>query len=105
MSLERHTRQTARVHRHRSARTIRRGVWNAGNGQLLAKLEGHTASVRQVGFSPDGQRVVTASGDRLRGCGTRPTANCWPRSKVTRALSCRWGSHQTGSALSPPATT
>ena len=34
-------------------------VWNAGTGQVLAKLEGYSAA-----FSPDGQRVVTASGDK-----------------------------------------
>ena len=31
--------------------------------QLVAKLEGHSAAVRHAAFSPDGQRVVTASGD------------------------------------------
>jgi len=31
--------------------------------QLLARLEGHTDSVWQAAFSPDGQRIVTASGD------------------------------------------
>ena len=39
-------------------------VWNAANGQLVAKLEGHTAEVEQAAFSPDGQRIVTASDDR-----------------------------------------
>jgi WD40 repeat protein len=38
-------------------------VWNAANGQLLAKLEGHTDSVLHAAFSPDGQRLVTASRD------------------------------------------
>ena len=31
--------------------------------QLLATLEGHTASVVHAAFSPDGRRIVTASGD------------------------------------------
>jgi WD40 repeat protein len=39
-------------------------VWNAATGQQLAKLEGHTAVVRQARFSPDGQCIVTASNDR-----------------------------------------
>jgi WD40 repeat protein len=30
---------------------------------LLAKLEGHTDIVYDAAFSPDGQRIVTASGD------------------------------------------
>jgi WD40 repeat protein len=38
-------------------------LWNAANGQLLAKLEGHTARVNRAVFSPDGQRIVTASDD------------------------------------------
>jgi WD40 repeat protein len=32
--------------------------------QELTKLEGHSEAVRSAAFSPDGQRVVTASGDR-----------------------------------------
>jgi len=39
-------------------------VWNAASGQLLTKLEGHTGNVKDANFSPDGQRVVTASEDR-----------------------------------------
>ena len=39
-------------------------VWNASNGQLLAKLEGHSDSVTQAAFSPDGQRIVTGSWDK-----------------------------------------
>ena len=38
-------------------------AWNAANGQLVAKLEGHTAEVLQAAFSPDGRRIVTASWD------------------------------------------
>jgi WD40 repeat protein len=38
-------------------------VWNAATGQLLAKLEGHTGRVNDAAFSPDGQRIVTASSD------------------------------------------
>jgi WD40 repeat protein len=47
-------------------------VWNAANGQLLAKLEDHTGGVgnpdpftsgASAAFSPDGQRIVTASDD------------------------------------------
>src|SRR5207245_8188840 len=32
--------------------------------QLLAKLEGHSDAVYQAEFSPDGQRIVTASWDK-----------------------------------------
>jgi WD40 repeat protein len=34
--------------------------WNA----MLQTLEGHSASVRSVAFSPDGKQVVSGSGDR-----------------------------------------
>ena len=44
-----------------SDRTAR--VWNAATGQQLAKLEGHTGEVTSAAFSPDGQRIVTASWD------------------------------------------
>jgi WD40 repeat protein len=38
-------------------------VWNAATGQVIAKLEGHSDRVTSTAFSPDGQRVVTASVD------------------------------------------
>jgi hypothetical protein len=39
-------------------------LWDATDGALLATLEGHTGGVNSAAFSPDGQRVVTASRDR-----------------------------------------
>jgi WD40 repeat protein len=41
-------------------------VWNLANGQKLASLkpQGHTDWIRGVAFSPDGQRLATASEDR-----------------------------------------
>jgi WD40 repeat protein len=36
----------------------------AASGQLLAKLEGHSGYVNHAAFSPDGQRIVTASDDK-----------------------------------------
>jgi len=38
-------------------------VWDAGTGHMLAKLTGHTARLWDAAFSPDGNRVVTASQD------------------------------------------
>lgn len=38
-------------------------IWDAGNGRLLAKLEGHTGVVGQAEFSPDGDHVITAGWD------------------------------------------
>lgn len=34
------------------------------NGNLLATLEGHTAQINSVSFSPDGQRIASASNDQ-----------------------------------------
>ena len=58
----------------RSARTARGSspphadktarVWNAADGTLIAELKGHTDWVHSAAFSPDGDRVVTASEDR-----------------------------------------
>ncbi len=39
-------------------------IWNAATGQLIATLTGHTDGVSAACFSPDGTRVVTASGDK-----------------------------------------
>jgi len=37
-------------------------VWSApGTGQLLAMLQGHTPTVLKAVFSPEGERIVTAS--------------------------------------------
>ena len=46
-----------------------RSVWDL-RGRELAVLEGHQASVLNASFSPDGQRIVTASDDN--------TARVWP---------------------------
>jgi WD40 repeat protein len=40
------------------------GVWDAGSGQLLSVLKGHSASVDAVAFSPDGSRIVSGSRDK-----------------------------------------
>src|SRR3974390_1213481 len=39
-------------------------VWDAGTGEELLVLKGHTGNVRSVTFSPDGQRIATGSDDR-----------------------------------------
>jgi TPR repeat protein len=38
-------------------------LWDTKTGAALAVLKGHTAWVRNAGFSPDGARIVTASSD------------------------------------------
>ena len=38
-------------------------IWDASTGVVLHKLRGHTSHVRSVSFSPDGKRIVSASGD------------------------------------------
>jgi WD40 repeat protein len=39
-------------------------VWDAGSGQELLILKGHTDGVRAVSFSPDGRRLASASEDK-----------------------------------------
>jgi WD40 repeat protein len=38
-------------------------VWNAATGQELLELPGHTASIIDVRFSPDGQYIASGSAD------------------------------------------
>ena len=38
-------------------------IWDADSGAKLEVLRGHLGSVRSAAFSPDGERVVTASSD------------------------------------------
>jgi WD40 repeat protein len=39
-------------------------VWDAAAGQEALTLKGHTSYVWSVAFSPDGQRLASASGDK-----------------------------------------
>jgi WD40 repeat protein len=39
-------------------------IWDIASGALLATLRGHNEYVYSIAFSPDGTRIVTASGDR-----------------------------------------
>jgi WD40 repeat protein len=38
-------------------------VWNAANGNLLLKLIGHSDTIQSVSWTPDGQKLLTASQD------------------------------------------
>ena len=39
-------------------------VFDAGTGQRLATLKGHSGSVGTLAFSPDGSRIISAAGDK-----------------------------------------
>lgn len=40
-------------------------LWNAGNGKLITKLEGHSSQVSSLCFSSDGRKLASAGFDRL----------------------------------------
>jgi WD40 repeat protein len=54
------------------------GVWDIANGAKLFELVGHTGSVTDIAFSPDGTRIATASNDR--------TAKVWDATTGTLLL-------------------
>ncbi len=59
----------AGAHRQRGWHRPRVGC---GHGQTMSVLEGHTANVLAVAWSPDGQQVLTAQAMARRACGRRP---------------------------------
>ena len=93
------------AHRLGIPRPARRWLWDGVTGQSIAPLGGHTESVWNAIFSPDGRRVVTASADQtlrlwdatsgeriavLRGHKrevwarrSRRTARCWCHTRPT----------------------
>jgi WD40 repeat protein len=46
-------------------------VWDAKTGKPVTVPLEHQEAVTAAAFSPDGTRVVTASCDKRRGCGTQ----------------------------------
>ena len=68
----------------------------------LALLRGHTHNVEGAEFSPDGQRIVTASYDKTARVWTSPAANCWPHCKVIPTLFIARSSRPTAIASSLP---
>jgi WD40 repeat protein len=39
-------------------------VWDVATGECVQTLRGHTDTVLSAGFSPDGTKLVSASGDK-----------------------------------------
>ncbi len=55
------------------------GLWDAVTGQEMACLKGHASPLSCASFSPDGGRVVTASGNVGSGAlSLRPLGVAWP---------------------------
>jgi WD40 repeat protein len=60
----------ARIATSSRGNTVR--IWDAGTGERLRTLTGHTGSVSAVAVSPDGTRIATSGEDR--------TARIWEAS-------------------------
>ena len=58
-------------------------VWDAEKGQVILELTGHTNVIRGVAFSPDGNRIATASG------GDDNTVRVWDATKGTEIFSLK----------------
>jgi WD40 repeat protein len=41
-------------------------LWNSDNGQFIKVFQGHKSGIYQAAFSPDGSKLITASGDGAR---------------------------------------
>ena len=67
-------------------RTIK--LWDAATGEVRATLNGHTAAVWSVAFSPTARRWPRAARTRRSSCGTPPPARPAPPSTGTRTR-CR----------------
>ncbi|MCU0515556.1 MAG: hypothetical protein MUC60_01590 [Oscillatoria sp. Prado101] len=39
-------------------------IWNAGTGEEIRTLKGHSAVLRSAVFRPDGERIASASDDK-----------------------------------------
>jgi WD40 repeat protein/energy-coupling factor transporter ATP-binding protein EcfA2 len=60
-------------------------LWDTKNGNLLRTFHGHESVVHWVGFSPDGTRIASASGD--------DTIRIWNLDSVKPEILC-WDKHQ-----------
>ena len=56
-------------------------MWDAKSGAEVLTLKGHTGAVTSASFSPDGSRVVTASGDQ--------TAKVWDATSGAEVLTLK----------------
>ena len=83
----------------------RREVWDAATGQETLTLKGHGGGICGVAFSPDGRRIVAASGEVVdkpgsSRFGTRRRARKRSRSRDTPAMFPAWPSAPTAGGSS-----
>ena len=69
-------------------------MWEAASGRELLTLKGHSAPISSVAFSPDGQRIVTGSGDQ--------TAKVWEAASGRELLTLKGHSNAIRSVAFSP---
>jgi WD40 repeat protein len=71
-------------------------VWSVGEGKLSHRLTGHTGSIRGIGLSPNGKRLVSVSSDNRLKIWSLHTYTCMATSAATHLFDDVAYTHQPG---------
>jgi WD40 repeat protein len=77
-------------------------IWEAATGKEIMTLRGHEGDVRDAGFSPDGTRIVTASGDDLMRGKKDYTVRIWNTATGEQLMILRGHDQELNSAAFSP---